>query len=445
MTASRLEAPAPFALLDAAGTAPVAPGPMSLHTSIDEVPEGLWRERIGQDRPYLDASYLRALEEAAPPRLAFRYAVFAEGAVASFQMIDVEPRQCLPGVFRTRAEEPLWLRLVRRTADLALGEARSQVIVCGNVFAGGQPGLAWARPCDTVAAFTRAAAALEAMRDGRPAPIVCFKDIEDGWLPDARRALLPRGYRELTADPVMVLTLRPQWRRLDDYLAALTARYRGHARRALRDSAAIERRLLTADEIAQAADRIDRLHGAVLARATIRPSSLNARAFVALRSRLKDRFELIGYYQGSELVAFNTRFWAGDDLDSHYFGLDYEANRQYALYRSMLYDDIACALERGARRVLFGRTSQELKSALGARPVRMSWFGKAGSPLATRLVTFLAGLSGDTWIDHQPFRGAAPQSPYHQGRTGSPDDLNARRTGNGTSRSSQGRAALMSR
>jgi hypothetical protein len=387
------------------------------YQSIASVPPPAWAEIVAPDRLYLGADYLGALEDAAPPRLGFRYAVLDDAAsargVAAMQIVDVSPRECVPKLVEAPADEPAWRRWLRRGVAAVLADRRFRVLMCGNVFAGGESGIAWRSSREAEATFRLAADAMQAVgsaergpsgEPGSPAAIHLFKDVGEECGDAARGALLPLGYREIEADPVMVLAVRASWRSFDDYLAALTARYRGHARRALRASAGIERRALDPAQIAAAAPDIDRLHAAVIARASICPSWLDARGFAALKARLGDRFAFVGYFDGDRLVAFNTRFHLGDDLDSHYFGVDYDVSRRYELYRSMLYDDIAAAIERGAKRVLFGRTSQEVKSSLGAVPQRMSWFGRMSSPLTTGAMARFAARFNPGAVIHDPFR-----------------------------------------
>jgi hypothetical protein len=375
------------------------------HASMSDAPAS-WTAAIPSDRGFLTADYLAALESARPARLQPRYATLGNGAVAAMQIVDMSVRECVPALLAGSPSAPVWQRWLRRTAVRALGDHRWRVLLCGNVFAGGETGLAWSGATDPAGAFRQAATAMASVAGtGAPRPaVLAFKDVGTSALPAARRALLPLGYREVAADPVMVLPIRPHWRTFEDYLAALKARYRGHARRALTDSQAIERRALGADDILQAAPSIDALHAAVLARASIRPSVLDARGFAALRARLGDRFAVVGYYLGQRLVGFNTRLQFGSEMESYYFGLDYEVSRQYSLYRSMLYDDIAAAIQQGARNLSFGRTSQEVKSTLGARPLAQSWFGRSGSLLPTRLLVHLAGQVVAPFTDHDPFR-----------------------------------------
>jgi hypothetical protein len=369
-----------------------------------------WSDLVAPERGFLGVDYLRALEQAAPDRLGFGYALLGEAdtplAVAALQTVDLSARDCLPALQAEQPGQTRWQRGLRRAAALVLGARPVRVLLCGNVFAGGEPGLACRPSADATRAFQRTAAAMEQAPPGgqrRPGVLV-FKDVSAPLLPAARRALVPRGYREVAADPVMVLPLDPGWRCFDDYLHALKARYRGHVRQALRASASIERRLLDAGQIAAAADRVDQLHGAVLARATVRPSWIGARGFAALRARLGARFAFVGYYQESTLVGFNTRFHFGDEMESHYCGLDYRVARQCALYRSMLYDDIAAAIAAGARSLSFGRTSQEIKSSLGAIARPMAWFGRASAPLATTVMARLMATMVPAWVPHQPFR-----------------------------------------
>jgi hypothetical protein len=398
--------------MSAAVDASQAPMP-TLYPSIDAVPARAWAGLVAPERGFLGRDYLGALEAAAPARLGFRYALLdgagAAVALAAMQTVDVSARECVPTLLEARPGERGWQRCLRRAAALTLGSRRVRVLLCGNVFAGGEPGLAWrASVEDCLRAFQHADAAMR--RQGaqgageRRARVFVFKDVGEALLPAARQALAPLGYREVPADPVMVLPLDPRWRRFDDYLGALRARYRGHVRQALQASTGVERRALAAADIAAAGARIDELHAAVVARASVRPSWMAARGFAALKARLGDRFNFIGYYKDGALVGFNTRFRFGEEMESHYCGLDYRVSKRYALYRSMLYDDIAAAIETGARRLSFGRTSQEIKSSLGALPRPMSWFGRTSFPLATAVMARLTARLTPPWVAHQPFR-----------------------------------------
>ena len=141
-----------------------------------------------------------------------------------------------------------------------------------------------------------------------------------------------------------------------------------------------------------------------LARASVCPSG-STRAVRRPQARLGDRFAFVGYYFAALAWWRSTPASTfGDDMESHYFGLDYEVSRRFELYRSMLYDDIAAAIDGGARRLSFGRTSQEMKSSLGAVPVGMSWFARSGWSLATDVMVRLMRRFTPAGVQHDPFR-----------------------------------------
>ena len=57
------------------------------------------------------------------------------------------------------------------------------------------------------------------------------------------------GYRSVETEPDMVLTLRPEWKSWDDYLASMTSSYRSAAKKLLKDcdAAGVTLREATAD------------------------------------------------------------------------------------------------------------------------------------------------------------------------------------------------------
>ena len=76
-----------------------------------------------------------------------------------------------------------------------------------------------------------------------------------------------------------------------------------------------------------------------------------------------------GYFLDGELVGFLSAFVLGDTLDAHVVGIDYAHNRAHGIYPRMLVDFLQLGLARGVSRIDYGRTAEEIKSTLGARPV----------------------------------------------------------------------------
>ena len=116
------------------------------------------------------------------------------------QIVDLSVRECVPALLADAPADPPWRRWLRRGGGAALADRRWRVILCGNVFAGGESGLAWRSPrTDPADAFRQAAAAMAGATPpgerGR-ADAGCSRTSATTALPAARQALLPLGYRE---------------------------------------------------------------------------------------------------------------------------------------------------------------------------------------------------------------------------------------------------------
>ncbi len=365
---------------------------VELYGSITEIAAADWTPA----QTFLQRGYLEVLEAHCGAQVRCDYALLRERgralAGAMFHTVDLDPLHALP-VLKQRP-------LVRRF----LQSLRLRVIMCGNAFAGGPHGW-WT--ADGVGAGQRRAWLIEAaarLAERARGPGVqvlrAFKDTDD-----AEFATGAAQYQPLVEDPVMALDLDPTWRSLDDYVAALRSPYRREYRRARERLGGVVRRPLDGDAIRAHAARIDALHAQVLARARLCPVRQDAATFAELADRLGPRFSIVGYFEADDLVAFNTRFRCGADLDSHYFGMDYAAGERLGLYRNILYDDIGDAIAAGCRRVLFGRAAQEIKSAMGARPLRLHSFIQHDSRVLTALLAASARwMKPPEWTSRHPFR-----------------------------------------
>lgn len=384
---------------------------LELFSTAEALPEADWRAVLEPGQAFLQPEYLRALERSRPERMTFFHALFREAgrpvAVASFQCVDFGLDGFGPNLLPEGASAEEVARtsfLVRAQLKRVLGRMRVRVLICGNLFVCGPHGFAHRPELEAQRAWSALAEAVDALQAREPdLTMVLVKDLAP-QVPGVASALQRAGMDRVRVEPTMVLTLRPTWRCFEDYLAALTPKYRAQARRTRRQLAGVERRPLGASEIAALAPRVEALYGAVHQRSRLRPSRVSAAYFVHLKEELGAAFDFIGYFEGETLVAFNTRLRAGDELESYYLGLDYAHNERLALYFNALLDDVEHAILTGAHRVQFGRTSLERKSALGAEPVELNLFTRHREPLLYPLARSLLPLVQPRWTVRHPFR-----------------------------------------
>lgn len=381
---------------------------LELFDRIDDASPLEWAALLPPERLFLHPDFLSALELSRPPRIRFRYAVWrSEGrvcAVAAFQHLTLTVAQC-PGLASdafNEGEGP-FAGTVRRAARWAISKRAWQVLLCGNVFISGEHGFhadASLEPSLALASLAEGMERIAAREPTRP-DFLLVKEYAPGECAPLRSA----GFVEAPLDAGMTLRLSPSWRDLDDYAAALNSRCRGHLRRAREAAREVNRRVLSAAEISARADEIDPLYEAVLSRARVVPSTLDAAAFARFAEALGPRFALIAYEWRGRLVGFNTRFHRGSVVESYHLGLDDELATTLGLYRNTLYDDIAYALEVGAREVSFGRGAHEVKSSFGAEPAPVACAFRHASPALTALFRPLASfMVAPSWTPRRAFR-----------------------------------------
>jgi hypothetical protein len=127
---------------------------------------------------------------------------------------------------------------------------------------------------------------------------------------------------------------------------------------------------------------------------------------------MADNFRIYGYFLPSQisgadeqLVGFTSLFLVEGRMFVHYIGLNYNVNKQYHLYARMLYDDIRIALEEGMQCINFGRTAQEIKSTVGATPLKLRSFIKATNPAINLFMPKLVNMIKPAeWVLREPFR-----------------------------------------
>ena len=128
--------------------------------------------------------------------------------------------------------------------------------------------------------------------------------------------------------------------------------------------------------------------------------------FEEFKKELKDNFLFYGYFIDDELIGFNTLIKNGKDIDTYFLGYDEKHQREKMLYLNMLYDMIAYSINKGYSRIIFARTALEIKSSVGAKPVKMYGLMKHSNPFINLFVskTFSYFEPVMEWQERNPFK-----------------------------------------
>jgi len=197
-----------------------------------------------------------------------------------------------------------------------------------------------------------------------------------------------RSYTPFRVDPIMAMDLPPRWTSFEDYLAGMKSSYRRHAKRALREGSKLTHRDLSVEQLEAESDVIVALFHAVFERAEFRFGCLGDDYFIHLKAQLQGLMNFRAYYLENRMVAFTANLIDGNVLQQHYVGLDYDSGLNLLL-KHILLDAIRMAIDRGLRRIVFGRTASELKSSLGAQPLDPELLFRHRSPVPNWLLSKL--------------------------------------------------------
>ncbi|MFZ1688032.1 MAG: GNAT family N-acetyltransferase [Flavobacteriales bacterium] len=386
---------------------------LSLHDSIHLIRRADWDVVAADASLYLSYDYLVALEDVMSATMTFRYAIFHDRqykpvGIAGFQILDFEDNGSTQGVAMCKLGAGIGARIIK--------EMKARSLVCGNVFNCGEHGAHFAKGIGLEQQLAALETAMENLRaDERLQPKVSLLAFKEFWPErrDATAVLLDKGYHQLATDVNMVMDLDPTWKDLAGYQDALTSKARTRIKSILRRSAALGIRELPADEIRRRVPAIQGLFKGVLERSPFIFGRLDVRVYAEWKELLGDRLMFRGFFLNDELVGFSSSFALGNTLDAQFVGFDHTHNQQHGIYLRMLVDLLDRALERGSRRINFGRTSEQAKSTIGAVPVQMLVYMKHRNRVANHLIgPFIRKVKPDEFVVRSPFRKEAPMKQH---------------------------------
>ena len=105
------------------------------------------------------------------------------------------------------------------------------------------------------------------------------------------------------------------------------------------------------------------------------------------------------------MVAFACGFYLKDEVEAHYIGFDYDCNREFELYQTILYSYIEQAILEKKSHVNLGRTASEIKSTVGARAHELLCYIRPQNTISKIVMKpFMQFLQPSEWIPRNPFK-----------------------------------------
>lgn len=262
----------------------------------------------------------------------------------------------------------------------------SHILIIGNNMLTGQNAFVFSDKTDKPQALKTLKKASEKLKTvfkskGLKVHITTFKD----FLIEETAMFKQAGFQkyfQYTVQPNMVFNIQNQWKSEQDYLNALSKKYRDQYKRARKKSEGIEKRKMGLEDIVKYEDTIYDLYYHVAQNAYFNTFFLSKNHFRILKELLKDNFHFYGYFIDEKLIGFNTLIKNGATMATYFLGYDENMQREKMLYLNMLYDMVAYSINKGFKEINFARTALEIKSSIGAKPQEMYGFAQHSNSIA---------------------------------------------------------------
>ena len=337
-------------------------------------------DSIAQANIFLSTKYLQVLESAAPSNIKCQYiGIFNQEeliGIAIAQFIDLSHLE----TYGERDKKlKTWVR------NYLFSRFSSKLLFIGNNMLSGQNAFAVKNDALIPEVLKTLKNAVAELNQSFKIHLTSFKDFMPGDLPYFDQPAFKKDLK-FTSQPNMIFQINPAWAHEDDYVMALTKKYRDQFKRSRNKASSIEKRKLTLDDIEDQQEIIYDLYMHVAENAPFNTFYLPKNHFYILKEKLTDDFMLYGYFIDGKLIGFNTLIKNGKSLDTYFLGYDDKIQKEKMLYLNMLYDMIACGISLKFENIIFGRTALEIKSSVGATDTPMFGFMQHSQPLINQFL-----------------------------------------------------------
>lgn len=337
-------------------------------------------DSIAQANIFLSTKYLQVLESAAPANMKCQYiGIFNQEeliGIALAQFIDLSH---LESYGERDKKLKTWVR------NYLFSQFSSKLLFIGNNMLSGQNAFVAKDQASILEILQTLKQAAFEINQHSKNHLTSFKDFMPSDLPNFDQAVFKKDLK-FTSQPNMIFEINSLWNQEDDYVNALTKKYRDQYKRSRNKASGIEKRKLTLDEIEDQQEIIYDLYLHVAEHAPFNTFYLPKNHFYVLKEKLKDDFMLYGYFIDGKLIGFNTLIKNGKSLDTYFLGYDEKIQKEKMLYLNMLYDMIACGISLKFKNIIFGRTALEIKSSVGAIDIPMFGFMRHSQPLINQFL-----------------------------------------------------------
>ncbi len=379
-----------------------------IYTTTNELPTA-WDDIVKQD-VFLQSHYLVALEKATPKNISWYYiGVFNKNQLVGVAIVQ-RAQLYLKDMFRTKSSSAFKQFLINGFSKVLKGN----ILVVGNLMHTGQHGLFFLENKITQKDFFKTLfQAINKLKNEiktvqkKKIRSIMLKDffLVDTILSETDFFKTHQLHKVLV-QPNMLMNIKPNWHKSEDYIASLNKKYKRRYKRAKKKFGEIESTELNIETIQNSSKQLYELYKNVSDNAKFNTFVLPQNHFYSLKTHLKENFKVFGYYLNNELIGFYTLILNNKTLETYFLGYDKEHQYPNQLYLNMLYNMAEFAIENKLESIVYARTAMEIKSSVGAKPKEMIMYIKHTNNIANTLLKTIFSLMkpSQKWAERHPFK-----------------------------------------
>ncbi len=371
-----------------------------IFNSIQDIDEKKWNDLVPASRYFLSYDYLSTLEKS-NQEMEFRYLVLVDKemrylGICYFQIVAFRGEMLYKYVSNAK-------KLIKLVLEKSLSLIDSKIIALGNLIFTCESGVYF---CDEINEIDKRVyvqemiSKVEEPYSCKTVGILISEELNSENYPFYKKS----GFEIFEVENKMIYKTAP-YESFESYQNALTSKYRIRKNKIYKLNEHTEVIAIDKSNFELYENEIQKLFNNVLDRSKFKLMNLNSNYFKTFLEQEPRVFKLEGYLIQNQLVGFISYFEFEKDIEVHYLGLDYQKNEPYKLYNFILYKMIEKGYEHKKNMVCLSRTAQEIKSTLGAKPVKVYNYLKVNNSVVNKLVPlFLEKLKPEVWQERNPFK-----------------------------------------
>lgn len=370
------------------------------YNSVNDISLKQWQELNCSSNVYFSTPFLQSFE-ISNPRIDFKYIVVSKNdkavALALVQTIELSIDVVLKNI---KISE--WLK---RLINFFFCNNIIKIMFHGNIFLSGEHGLFINNEYNKKKILKRIGKDINKLaKKTKSLHAIFIKDFLDSSL-SLTDGFKKFGFEPMHVEPNMILELDPKWKTYDDYKNALKSKYRVKVNKADSSSTSLTEKLFNESDFATYKSELQKLYENTIANANFNAQVLNLDTYIHLREIYHKDFIVKAYFFEDKLVGFLSALANNNHLDAHFIGLNYNLNKEHAIYPRILNDYVRIGIEKQVSHINFGRTASEIKTTIGATPIDLTCYIKHKRPFINSIVKFFVKrIQIKEFRQHKPFK-----------------------------------------